>query len=390
MITASDVERFLPEDLARATLVGRIADPTQDGDPCVVMLREGQVLDITHVAPTVSDLLEQGDLAQLLRQQTGRREWPLEQVVKDTLAQSQHAVRFIAPCDLQVIKACGVTFVGSMLERVIEEKASGDPLKADRIRSSISEIVGSAIQQVRPGSPQAAKVKEFLQSNDLWSQYLEVGIGPDAEVFTKAPVLSSAGSGEDIGILSKSEWNNPEPELVLAVDSQGHVKGVTLGNDVNLRDVEGRSALLLGKAKDNNGSCAIGPFIRIFDDNFTIDDARTLQISLSIQGEDGYALEGHSSLSEISRDLLDLVSQTIGAHHQYPDGVMLFTGTLFAPTDDRGANGQGFTHQVGDRVAISTPALGALVNTVRHSEALPPWTFGISKLMRSLQRRGFL
>ncbi len=390
MITALDTERFLPEDYVRATLVGRIADPAHDGDPCVVIVREGLVLDITHIASTVSELLEQDDLVAFLRHQTGRREWPLEQVVQNSLAQRQDAVRFIAPCDLQVIKACGVTFVGSMLERVIEEKASGDPLKADKIRSSISEIVGSAIQSVRPGSPEAAKVKEFLQSNDLWSQYLEVGIGPDAEVFTKSPVLSSVGSGEDIGILRKSEWNNPEPELVLAVDSQGHIKGVTLGNDVNLRDIEGRSALLLGKAKDNNGSCAIGPLIRVFDDNFTIDDARMLQISLSIQGEDGYGLEGHSSLSEISRDLLDLVSQTIGTHHQYPDGVMLFTGTLFAPTDDRGEKGQGFTHKVGDRVTISAAALGALVNTVRHSEDLRPWTFGIRQLMRSLQRRGFL
>lgn len=390
MTISLDIERFLPQDLERATLVGRVADPDEDGAPCVVMLRDGQVLDITHVAPTVSDLLEQSDLSGFLHGQAGRRKWPLEDVVQNTLAQRKATVCFIAPCDLQVIKACGVTFVGSMLERVIEEKAAGDPSKADHIRSSISEIVGTAIQKVKPGSPEAAKVKQFLQSNDLWSQYLEVGIGPDAEVFTKAPVLSSAGSGQDIGILSKSEWNNPEPELVLAVDSQGRAKGATLGNDVNLRDIEGRSALLLGKAKDNNGSCAIGPFIRLFDDNFTIDDARKLEISLSIQGEDGYVLEGHSSLSEISRDLLDLVQQTIGTHHQYPDGLMLFTGTLFAPTDDRGVKGQGFTHKVGDRVAISNPALGTLINTVRHSEALPPWTFGIRQLMRSLQQRGLL
>lgn len=390
MMTSSDIEQFLPQDLSRATLLGRIADPQHDGAPCVVVVRDGKVIDITHVASTVSGLLEHDDLVGFLRLQTGRREWQLEQVVEDTLAQRKDAVRFIAPCDLQVIKACGVTFVGSMLERVIEEKASGDPLKADQIRSSISDIVGTAIQKVRPGSPEAARVKEFLQSNGLWSQYLEVGIGPDAEVFTKAPVLSSAGSGEEIGILRKSEWNNPEPELVLAVDSQGRVKGVTLGNDVNLRDIEGRSALLLGKAKDNNGSCAMGPFIRVLDDDFTIDDARTLEISLSIRGEDGYVLEGYSSLSEISRDLLDLVRQTIGLHHQYPDGVMLFTGTLFAPTDDRGAKGQGFMHKLGDRVSISTPALGALVNTVRHSEALPPWTFGIRQLMHSLQQRGLL
>lgn len=390
MTTALDTERFLPQDLEHATLVGRVADPSPDGGPCVVVLREGQVLDITHVAPTISDLLEKNDLVEFLHRQTGRRSWPLQQVVENTLAQREAAVCFIAPCDLQVLKACGVTFVGSMLERVIEEKASGDPLKADHIRSSISDIVGTAIQKVKPGSPEAAKVKEFLQSNGLWSQYLEVGIGPDAEVFTKAPVLSSAGSGQDIGILAKSEWNNPEPELVLAVDSQGRVKGVTLGNDVNLRDIEGRSALLLGKAKDNNGSCAIGPFIRLFDDHFTIDDARVLEISLSIQGEDGYVLKGHSSLREISRDLLDLVRQTIGDQHQYPDGLMLFTGTLFAPTDDRGAKGQGFTHKVGDRVVISNPALGSLINTVRHSETLPPWTFGIRQLMRSLQHRGLL
>ncbi len=283
-----------------------------------------------------------------------------------------------------------MTFVRSMIERVIEERAAGDRARAAAVRARVREVIGGHIGDLVPGSEAAARAKEVLIAEGLWSQYLEVGIGPDAEVFTKAPVLSAVGVGADVGIWSRSTWNNPEPELVLAVDSRGRAVGATLGNDVNLRDVEGRSALLLGKAKDNNASCAIGPFIRLFDDSFTVDDARALDISLTITGTDGFELESVSSLGEISRDPLDLVAQTTGALHQYPDGIMLFTGTMFAPTHDRDAPGAGFTHHLGDVVRISAPRLGTLVNTVAHSEQAPPWTFGIRALMANLAGRGLL
>ncbi len=84
------------------------------------------------------------------------------------------------------------------------------------------------------------------------------------------------------------------------------------------------------------------------------------------------------------------MSATHGAHHQYPDGFALFTGTLFAPTEDRKNPGEGFTHEYGDVVHISSPRLGALVNRVVPSEEAPPWTFGVGALMRSLAGRGFL
>jgi fumarylacetoacetate (FAA) hydrolase family protein len=220
----------------------------------------------------------------------------------------------------------------------------------------------------------------------MWSQYLEVGIGPDAEVFTKAPVLSSVGTDAEIGIHPGSSWNNPEPEVVLAVNSKGEVKGATLGNDVNLRDFEGRSALLLSKAKDNNASCAIGPFIRLFDATYSIDDVRQCTVNLEVRGTDGFVMRGDSSLTKISRDPLDLVAQTT-AMHQYPDGFVLFCGTLFAPTQDRGAPGSGFTHHVGDVVRIRSPKLGELMNRVEHSERLAPWTYGVRQLMRHLKQR---
>jgi fumarylacetoacetate (FAA) hydrolase family protein len=293
----------------------------------------------------------------------------------------------LAPCDLQVLKASGVTFASSLLERVIEEQARGDAAQADAVRRRVTEVLGDDLRSVRPGSPQAAKLKAFLIEHGLWSQYLEVGIGPDAEVFTKGPVLSSVGTGAEIGIHAQSAWNNPEPEIVLAVNSRGETLGAALGNDVNLRDFEGRSALLLGKAKDNNASCAIGPFIRLFDGSYSIDDVRTDTVDLEVTGPDGFTMRGASSMAQISRDPLDLVSHAMGPHHQYPDGMMLFLGTMFAPTDDRAEPGSGFTHRVGDIVTIASPRLGRLVNRVNHSDKASPWTFGIGALIQSIAAR---
>ncbi|MFC7901653.1 fumarylacetoacetate hydrolase family protein [Streptomyces griseoincarnatus] len=385
VLTAGTV---LPEDAGRAALVARVHDPEADG-PCVAAVQGERVVDLTAVAPTVSDLLERDDAAEVVREADGGRAWRLDDLLGAPPGQGD-VPHLLAPVDLQVIKAAGVTFARSLLERVIEERTGGDPAQATRVRERVVRLVGGRLDGIRPGSPEAAKVKELLLAEGLWSQYLEVGIGPDPEVFTKAPVLSAVGTGADIGVLRASVWNNPEPEAVLVVDSRGRVRGATLGNDVNLRDVEGRSALLLSRAKDNNASCAIGPFVRLLDDDFGIDAVRGLDIDLRVEGPDGYVLRGSSSLREISRDVLDLVSATYGAHHQYPDGFALFTGTLFAPTEDRGAPGEGFTHEYGDTVHISSPRLGALVNTVVPSEEAPPWTSGVGALMRSLARRGLL
>jgi fumarylacetoacetate (FAA) hydrolase family protein len=370
------------EDLAKGTFVGRVW-LKEVGGPAVVHVRDGVLHDVTgRDAPTMRDLLEMDDPVAWLRAQAGTPLMTLEEAI------TQGAL--LAPNDLQAVKACGVTFARSMIERVIEEKAAGNPALADKIRARVVALIGDSLRNLKAGSEEAASVKAALIEEGVWSQYLEVGIGPDAEVFTKAQPMSSVGYGAEVGLHPVSKWNNPEPEIVLAVNSRGEVKGATLGNDVNLRDVEGRSALLLGKAKDNNGSCSIGPFIRLFDETYSIDDVRVAELDLRVEGQDGFVLSGKSSMKEISRDPLDLVNQTIGRHHQYPDGFMLFMGTLFAPVEDRDAPGQGFTHKLGDVVTISNAELGSLTNTVKLSTECPPWTFGTRALMGNLARRGLI
>ncbi len=381
----------LPVDSAKATLVGRVWDPAVEG-PSVIRVSDGEVHDITPAASTMRDLCEAADPAGLARSAEGRKVGSLAEILANTPRESRDPKKpwLIAPNDLQAIKAAGVTFVVSMLERVIEEQARGEAERADSIRAEINATIGDDLRKLRPGSDQAMALKKLLIEKGVWSQYLEVGIGPDAEVFTKAQPMSAVGHLAEAGLNPMSAWNNPEPEVVLVVSSAGRIVGATLGNDVNLRDVEGRSALLLGKAKDNNASATIGPFIRLFDQDFTLDDVRAAELRLSVDGDDGFKLEGASDMSKISRDPEDIVRQTIGASHQYPDGFVLYLGTMFAPTKDRGAPGQGFTHKIGDVVSVESPKLGRLTNVMTTSRDAEPWTFGTAALMRNLAKRKLL
>jgi fumarylacetoacetate (FAA) hydrolase family protein len=378
----------LPEDSSQALLIGRIWRPDRGG-PSVVALRGLEVFDISREAPTVSELCHSNELVKLAREAPGERIGSLAEIIAATPRDARRpgAPWLLAPIDLQAIKAAGVTFAVSMLERVIEEKARGAPEQATALRAEIGAMIGDDLARLKPGSPQAMALKDLLVTKGMWSQYLEVGIGPDAEVFTKAPPMAAVGHLAEVGIHPMSTWNNPEPEIVLVVNAYGAIVGATLGNDVNLRDVEGRSALLLGKAKDNNASAAIGPFVRLFDDSFTLDDVRGAEVRLTVEGAEGYRLEGRSAMSRISRDPADLVAATIGRHHHYPDGLVLYLGTMFAPVEDREVKGQGFTHKVGDIVTIASPRLGRLSNRVVHTDDAEPWTFGTAALMRNLAGR---
>lgn len=372
----------LPADWPEAVLAGRVQ--TGDG-PSPVLVRNGRLIDVSLTAPTMADLLVRPDAASVEGVDLGaitdldfRTSW------------SGGEIELLSPVDLQCIKASGVTFAVSAMERVIEERARGESTAAEGIRADLARRIGGDLSAVQPGSEQAQALKAALIADGMWSQYLEVAIGPDAEIFTKAPILSSVGWGAEVGVHPNSAWNNPEPEVVLVCDPTGRVVGAALGNDVNLRDIEGRSALLLGKAKDNNASAAIGPFIRLFDDRFGMDDVRQAEVRLEVIGADGFVMDGTSNMALISRDPEELVRQAAGANHQYPDGFALYLGTMFAPVDDRGAPGQGFTHKVGDRVRVSSPKLGVLENIVTTSDKAPPWVFGVSALMRNLAQRGLL
>jgi fumarylacetoacetate (FAA) hydrolase family protein len=386
-----DPATTLPADGTAGTLVGRAWLPAVEG-PAVVVVRADGVYDITRAFPTVRDLAEARDPAAAVAAVKGERIGTLADVLANTPEEGRDQTKpwLIAPVDLQAIKAAGVTFAQSLLERVIEEQARGAPEKAASARAEVEGALGGAVAGLKPGSAQAAELKRLLQTKGLWSLYLEVGIGPDAEIFTKAPPMAAVGIGASIGILEQSTWNNPEPEIVLVVNASGAIVGATLGNDVNLRDLEGRSALLLGKSKDNNASAALGPFVRLFDRSFGLDDVRCAEVRLTVEGDDGFRLDGASAMARISRDPAELVGQMIGPHHQYPDGAVLFLGTMFAPVKDRDAPGQGFTHHLGDAVTIASEKLGALVNVVTTCDRAPPWRFGAAALMRNLARRGLL
>jgi fumarylacetoacetate (FAA) hydrolase family protein len=389
--TRLDAAAALPVDGASGALAGRVWLPAAQG-PAIVAVREDGVFDVTARFATMRDLCENADPAAALRAAGGPRLGAFADILANAAPDTRDASMpwLLPPIDLQAVKAAGVTFAVSMLERVIEERARGDLERAAGIRAEMTKLIGDDLSKLKPGSPEAQRLKDHLIEIGAWSQYLEVGIGPDAEIFTKAQPLSAVGTGMDAGLHPVSTWNNPEPEAVIVVASDGRIVGATLGNDVNLRDVEGRSALLLSKAKDNNASAAIGPLLRFFDSTFSLDDVRRAEVRLLVEGEDGFRMEGSSSIARISRDPADLARQLLGAHHQYPDGAVLFLGTMFAPIADRDAPGKGFTHKLGDVVTIETPKLGRLVNRVKLSTQCPPWTFGVAALMRNLARRGLL
>ena len=385
------LQPVLPDDADAAALAGRVWRPDVGG-PSVVAVRDGELFDVSWTFPTMRDLCETDAPADRLRAASGERVGSVAEVLANTPVDGRDRSKpwLLSPIDLQAIKAAGVTFVLSMIERVIEERARGDMSAATEIRAVVNRLVGDDLAKLKPGSPEAAHLKQVLIDQGAWSQYLEVGIGPDAEIFTKAQPMAAVGAGMDGGIHPNSSWNNPEPEVVLAAASSGRIIAATLGNDVNLRDVEGRSALLLGKAKDNNASCAIGPFLRFFDAAFSLDDIRNTTVSLSVEGTDGFRLSGSSSIAKISRDPADLVAQMVNRHHPYPDGAVLFLGTMFAPVEDRDAAGKGFTHKTGDIVTIAAPKLGRLVNRMMPTDQCEAWGFGVGALMRNLAGRGLL
>jgi fumarylacetoacetate (FAA) hydrolase family protein len=381
----------LPKDGAAGALAGRVWRSDLQG-PSVVAVRADGVHDISRHAATMRDLCEASDPAQIVRDAKGERIGTLAELLANTPEADRNEKKpwLLAPVDLQAIKAAGVTFARSMVERVIEEQAKGAPEKAEAIRAQVQKQLGGDLRKLKPGSPQALELKKTLIAAGAWSQYLEVGIGEDAEIFTKAQPMSAVGHGMEAGLHPRSTWNNPEPEVVLVISSTGKIVGATLGNDVNLRDFEGRSALLLSKAKDNNASASVGPFIRFFDSTFSLDTVRKIDVHLEVQGPEGFRLAGKSSMSEIARDPADLVGELIGKTHQYADGAVLYLGTMFAPTEDRGAPGMGFTHKEGDVVTIRAPELGALTNRMVHADKARPWTFGTGDLMRNLAKRGLL
>lgn len=384
-----DLARTLPADAEQAVLVGRIWQP-QLG-PVLVAYADGHLFDLSKEAPLCSQLLDIDEPAERVRAALSKA--PRVASLQEVLANTDEATRddrqpwLLAPCDLQVVKACGVTFVDSLLERVIEERVRGDSARAAHARQEVHELMGEELWRITPGSPEAARLREVLVAEGAWSQYLEVGLGPDAEVFTKCAVLAAVGTGASVGLHPRSQWSNSEPEVVLAVNSRGEAVGATLGNDLNLRDFEGRSALLLGKAKDNNASCSIGPFIRLFDSRFGMRDVRSAEIRLRVEGADGFTLNEEGAMAKISRDPSELILQAAGPYHQYPDGFMLFLGTPFSPHQDRRENGMGFTHEVDDVVSISSDRLGMLVNRIDRCDRVAPWTFGIKDLLHSMTAR---
>jgi len=385
-----NMRECLPDECREGTWLGRAwlpasFAPSNIAGPHVITVRDGQVIELSDCFDSIADITRHPTPTAAVQNATGVSICSLNTLLENSLfyklpadIRKSQQPSLLAPNDIQAIKACGVTFVASLIERVIEEKALGNPSKAEEIRAVVHAAIGDNLKDIEPGSPQTEILKAKLIAQGIWSAYLEVGIGPDVEVFTKSQPMSAIPCGSQLGVLETSQWNNPEPEVAFLVSPQGSFLGAALANDVNLRDYEGRSSLLLGKAKDQNGSCPIGPMFRLFDDSYSLDDAANTEVNLSIVGEDGFCSTGENRMSEISRSVDSIIKQVCNGSHQYPDGIAIMLGTMFAPTEDRGEEGMGFTHKVGDRVEISSPKLGKLVNWVNYCHEIPEWSYGIA------------
>jgi len=494
------VENTLPKDWKEGTFVGRVWRADVNGPSVVKLDNEGYLVDITTSFPTVSALCEQENPAEAVKAVTGERIGKLSDILATTARHTKKDDKpyLLSPIDLHAVKAAGVTFAESLVERVVEKMAGGDRDKALGIRigvlSDIATILkkdgalqtlavlrqrydalqgqadngealrtlGVEVAQLRsesinfketpPGSKPALQIRDLLimkfaafkideavhkYANDdpaaaelvraqltrrfkqvtdavnsgkeegfsdatlkeirdflsglgtgAGKSYIEVGLGPKAEIFTKAQPMSSVGHGADAGYLEESKWNNPEPEVVLVTNSRKEIVGAALGNDVNHRDIEGMSELLLGECKDQNASCAVGPFIRLIDKtSFKQEDIDTMKVEVHVKGTDGFELYSDSSMEKISRKPEELVNQMF-KQHQYPDGAVLFCGTMFSPVKDRDEPTKGFTHKVGDHVTIRSDKLGSLTNRMDYTQNVEPWIYGVGKLMQNLAERG--
>jgi len=384
-LTAAQV---LPSDGYAGTLVGRALFPGVFPGPCVVAIREDGVHNISGTVPTMAQLLNAPNPLATLQRALRNCVYlgPLESLLENSTPSTHDPLKpyLLTPIDLQAVKAVGLTFVNGLLQRFADDNGGAATV------AKMEKAAGVALGKILPGSEEAARLRTALMEDGLWNDTLEVGFGPDVELFTKAQPLSAVGTGAEIAVLPTSKQTFAEPEVVLMLNADGKICGATLGCDMTARDVEARSLLLLGRAKDQNATCAVGPFIRLFDQTFSLPNVQGMNLTYAFEGADDAVFTDTGSMDQIGRGLITLARQVVNEHHGYPDGVALFTGCMFKAPSSRGASDTPFTHQVGDVVIIKASPLGTLINRVNTTDKVRPWSFGMSDLMANLANRQLL
>jgi len=365
-------EFILPPKWEKGTFFGRAMVPGV-GASVVALNSHGNLIDITPFVVASSVLCNNPRMLEVLREarEHGENIGGIGEVLANTNRSDNQVPYFLAPIDFQAAVGAGVTYINSWLERVV----SAHPKLPD-LRAQLIAIIGGDNLVVKPGSDTAQKVMEFLESMGIDDDYTKPAFGTHAEIFDKAMSCDAVGPGHISMRTDAPKRGAPptavgsESELILIVNKNAKIVGYTVGNDFSAGGFENASHLYLPKAKHYDGSAGMSPLVRVPDESFTAENATSLNITLFVEGRDGFVLraarkEGQVGLlspgrsystGEISRPHTELADQALAVNrHEF--GRAVYCGAGYIPTmnredPERPTKFNEFTHRPGDTVSI--------------------------------------